>query len=48
MFQEMPTTPTTLEASRYSDLLGCFPGNSVEGRDVEQADLQVDMEGTLI
>ena len=45
MFQEMATTPTTLEASRYSDLLGCFPGNSVEGRDVEQAYLQADMEG---
>ena len=46
MFQEMATTPTTLEASRYSDLLGCFPGNSVEGRDVEQAYLQADMEVT--
>ena len=46
MFQEMATTPTTLEASRYSDLLSCFPGNSVEGRDVEQAYLQADMEGT--
>ena len=45
MFQEMAATPTTLEASRYSDLLGCFPGNSVEGRDVEQAYLQADMEG---
>ena len=26
MFQEMATTPTTLEASRYSDLLACSPG----------------------
>ena len=42
----MAPTPTTLEASRYSDLLSCFPGNSVEGRDVEQAYLQADMEGT--
>ena len=46
MFQEMATTPTTLEASRYSDLLACFPGNTVEGRDVQQAYLQADMEGT--
>jgi len=45
MFQEMATTPTTLEASRYSDLLATFPGNSVEGRDVEQAYLQADFEG---
>ena len=45
MFQGMATTPTTLQASRDSDLLGCSPGNSVEGRDVEQAYLQADMEG---
>ena len=43
MFQEMATTPTTLEASRYSDLLSCFEGNSVEGRDVQQAYLQADL-----
>ena len=35
MFQELATTPTTLEASRYSDLLSCLPGNGVEGRDVQ-------------
>ena len=45
-FQEMATTPTTLEASRYSDLLECFPGNSVEGRDVRQTYLPAEMEGT--
>ena len=45
MFQEIATTLTTLEASRYSDLLATFPGNSVEGRDVEQAYLQADFEG---
>ena len=46
MFQELVTTPTTLAASRYSDLLSCLPGNGVEGRDVRQAYLQADMEGT--
>ena len=46
LFQEMATTLTTLEASRYSTFLGCLPGNSVEGRDVEQAYVQADMEGT--
>lgn len=37
MFQEMATAPTTLEASRCSDLLASFLGNTMEGRDVEQA-----------
>ena len=32
MFQEMATTPTTLEASRYSSLLACLPGT--QWRDV--------------
>ena len=45
MFQEMATTPTTLEASRYADLLSMMPGNIVEGRDVAQAYLQAEMEG---
>ena len=40
MFQEIATTPTTFEASRYSSLLASFPGNTMEGRDVEQAYLQ--------
>ena len=46
MLQEMATAPTTLEASRYSDVLSCFPGNSVEWRDVQQAYLQAEVEGT--
>ena len=46
LFQEMATTPRTLEASCYSDLLASLPGNSVEGRDVQQAYLQAEMEGT--
>ena len=46
MLQELATTPTTLEASRYGDLLSCLPGNGVDGRDVQQAYLQADMEGT--
>ena len=44
MFPEMATKPTTLEASRYSELLS-FPDNSVEGRDVQQAYLQAEMDG---
>lgn len=45
LFQEMASTPTTLEASRYSDLFSMFEGNSMEGRDVEQAYLQAKLEG---
>ena len=45
LFQEMATTPTTLEASRYCDLLGLMPGNATEGRDVEQAYLLAKMTG---
>ena len=45
LFQEMATTPTTLEASRFCDLLGLLEGNCTEGRDVEQAYLLADMKG---
>ena len=45
LFQEMTTTPTTLDASRFCDLLGLLEGNATEGRDVEQAYLLADMKG---
>ena len=45
LFQEMATTPTTLQASRYCDLHSLFLGNSVDGRDVVQAYLLAPMEG---
>ena len=45
LFNEMASTPATLEASRISDIYSCFPGHTVEGRDVEQAYLQADLEG---
>ena len=45
LFQEMASTPTTLEAARYCDFVACLPGNGVDGRDVEQAYLQADMKG---
>ena len=37
MFQEIATTPITLEASRYCDLISRIPNGTVEGRGVEQA-----------
>ena len=45
LFQEMATAPTSLEASRFCDLLGLLEGNMTEGRDVEQAYLLADMRG---
>ena len=45
LFQEMATTPTSLEASRFCDLLGLLEGNITEGRDVEQAYLLADIRG---
>ena len=41
----MATTPTTLEASRFCDLLGLLEGNATEGRDVGQAYLMAKMSG---
>ena len=46
LFQEMASTPSALEASRYCDFLSNFTGNTMEGRDVQQAYLQASMEGS--
>ena len=45
LFNEMASTPATMEASRIADTYSCFPECTMEGRDVEQAYLQADMEG---
>ena len=45
LFNEMSSQPATMEASRIADIYGCFDGNTVQGRDVDQAYLQADMEG---
>ena len=47
MFQEMGTTPTTFEATRYADLLSMARENTEEGRDVTQPYLQAEMEARL-
>ena len=48
LFQEMATTPTTLEASRYCDLMSVFPDHASQLRDVQQAYLLAPMEGQLL
>lgn len=47
LFQEMATTPTTLEASRFCDLLGLLEGTTTQGRYVEQAYLLANMKGPV-
>ena len=37
LFNEMQSTPATLEASKIADIYSCFPGHDVQARDVEQA-----------
>jgi hypothetical protein len=44
-FNEMASTPATMEASRIVDAYGCFPRCAIEGRDVEQAYLQAETQG---
>ena len=57
MFQETASTPSTLEASRIADIYSCFVGSetdsagspikhTMQSRDVEQAYLQADLEGS--
>ena len=45
LFNEMASTPATLEASRIADIYSCFPDHDVQGRDVEQAYLQAKLAG---
>jgi len=45
LFQEMASTPATLDASRIADAYACFPGHHLGTRDVEQAYLQAKLKG---
>ena len=45
LFQEMVTTPTTLESSRFCDLFGLLEGSATQGRGVGQAYLLPKMSG---
>ena len=44
LFQEMGSSPNTLERSWYVDLVGMKFGHNVEGRDVQQTYLQAKLE----
>ena len=47
LFNEMASTPATLEASRVADIYSCWPGNDVECRDVEQAYLSAEEDTNI-
>ena len=46
MFQDLGSSPATLEAAEIADFFGCAPDHSVEIADAVQAYIQADMEGT--
>jgi len=45
LFQEMSAAPACMEASRCAEAYACFPGHSVQGRDVEQAYITAKLGG---
>ena len=46
IFQDLGSSPATIEASRAADAYGCAPGHVIEAADAEQAYVQADMKGT--
>ena len=45
MFQDLGSSPATMEASRAADCHGCAEGNDIEQADVEQAYVQALLHG---
>jgi hypothetical protein len=45
MFQDMSSSPATLEAARVADCVGCFEGNDVQMADAVQAYIQAELSG---
>jgi len=46
IFQDLGSSPATMEASKLADFYGCAPDNVVQIADAEQAYIQADMTGT--
>eukprot|EP00974_Lingulodinium_polyedra_P117996 11165496-Lingulodinium_polyedra.AAC.1 len=46
IFQDLGSSPATLEASRAADAYGAAPGHATDEADSEQAYVQADMPGT--
>ena len=47
MFQDQGSAPATMEAAKFADVLGLFPGHDVEQADAEQAYVLAELKGPL-
>ena len=45
MFQDQGSAPATMEAAKFADMYGLFPGHDVEQADAEQAYVQAELKG---
>ncbi|MFM7978520.1 MAG: reverse transcriptase domain-containing protein, partial [Candidatus Fonsibacter sp.] len=45
IFQDLGSSPSTLQAAKAVDFYGCLPGHCIEVADAEQAYIQADMQG---
>ena len=46
IFQDLGSSPATMDAGRAADAYGCIPGHTIEVADAEQAYIQADLSGT--
>ena len=46
LFQDLGSSPATMEAAKIADFYGCAPGHSIDIADAIQAYIQADMKGT--
>lgn len=45
LFQDLGSSPATMEAGKTVDAYGCIPGNAIQQADAEQAYIQADLKG---
>lgn len=46
VFQDLGSSPASMEAAKIADFFGCAPGHSLEIADAVQAYVQAEMKGT--
>ena len=46
LFQNLGSSPATMEAGKVADFMGCLKGNTTQQADAEQAYVQADLQGT--
>ena len=47
MFQDLGSSPSTMEAGKAADIVGCMKGNNVQQADAEQAYVQADLNSPV-